>query len=662
MSEAFGEKMWEPGQENIKNTEMTLFKNFVNEKSHLSLKTWIDLYNWSIEETEDFWELLHLYTKILWQRKPNLIYKAPKKGKMLGAKWFEGASLNFAENMLRPLPLEEVVVTAYLQEKQVASRTGAELWRNVSSLAKKLKALGLKKGDRTSAVVTNSIETLELMLAVTSAGGIWSSCSPDFGAQGLLDRLSLIKPKFLFCHTSYSYKDKSYDISKSIESCSPAFTETIAFISLGKKEESTQWAPQKTFFYEDLVKQTQTEEKFENSLDFEALSFSDPLYIMFSSGTTGKPKCIIHSVGGTLLQHKKELMLHCNLKKSETLMFYTSCSWMMWNWMVSSLSVGGKLVLYEGSPSYPNPLSYWKIAQKEKVKVLGTSPAYLSYCQKNKDEKLPNLPHLKCLLSTGAPLLPEHYSWVYQKLKQDLHLASISGGTDIISCFVLGNPNLPVHSGEIQGAGLGMAVEVKSENSQGELVCTKPFVSMPIGFLHDPEGKKYYESYFSCYKDEIWKHGDHVEETKNKGFIIHGRSDATLNPNGVRMGTSEFYNCLEGFDELEDTLVAAQKTQLGDKIILFILTKKNTPFTRSLEEKITKRIETSLTKRHRPTKIFPIKEIPKTHNGKKLEILVSSILNSKKIDNLGSVANPSCLDEIYLCKKSLHENLEKRAH
>jgi acetoacetyl-CoA synthetase len=663
-------KLWEPSQIRVQNSHMTLFTEFVSKKLDRHFQDWAKLHHWSLECPHSFWGLASEYLGIKWQERARQIYSPPKKGKIQGATWFQGGYLNYAQNILASLFPEGEVLLEYEESKKISSRTAQELWNRVAQLATGLKKLGLKKGDSVTGVLSNTIESVEAMLAVTSLGGIWSSCSPDFGLAAISQRLLASCPRFVFYCETYSYKGKSFNCGSQLELSLELLPSVEKIILVSSTEKQRPPLLEGKILYEELI--------FSNPLaidpntglfpiDFELLSFSDPLYIMFSSGTTGAPKCIVHGIGGTLLQHKKELMLHSDLKAGEGFCFYTNTSWMMWNWMISALSVGARVVLYNGAPSYPEPLTLWEIAKKEQVAILGTSPTYLTHSKKFMEDtsfKEDFLPHLKTLLTTGSPLLPEHFRWVYSKVKKDIHLASISGGTDILSCFVLGNPNLPVYEGEIQVAGLGMAVVAKKQERMGsceekaELVCTKPFVSMPLYFLNDPYGKKLTETYFSFYsdsQDEVWRHGDYIEETLHGGYIIHGRSDATLNPNGIRMGTSEFYNALEGLKEVEDALVVAQKKQEGDKILLFVVLASGVLLNKILEEKIIKKLETDLTKRHRPQKIFQVKEIPYTHSGKKLEILVSHLINGEPIENLNAVKNQESLRDFEECKVFLEK-------
>lgn len=670
MGEDKTKKLWEPSRLRVQNSHMTLFTEFVSKRLNRSFEDWTTLHSWSVEHPDSFWGLASEYLGIKWQEKATQIYSPPPKGKIQGANWFQGGYLNYAQNILESLFPEGEVLLEYEESRKIASRTAKELWNRVAQLARGLKKLGLKKGDSVVGVLSNSIESVEAMLATTSLGGVWSSCSPDFGSGAMSQRLLASCPRFVFYCNTYFYKGTRFDCGAQLELCLKQIASIEQVILVGPIENNRSLLLSRKILYEELIFSNQLAIEPNTGLfpiDFELLTFQDPLYIMFSSGTTGAPKCIVHGVGGTLLQHKKELLLHSDLNAGEGFCFYTNTSWMMWNWMVSALSVGARVVLYNGAPSYPEPLTFWNVAKKEQVAILGTSPAYIAYTQKimeNTSFEEDFFPHLKTILTTGSPLLPDHFRWVYSKVKKDVHLASISGGTDILSCFVLGNPNLPVYEGEIQVPGLGMAVVARKQenlslcNEKAELVCTKPFVSMPLYFLNDPQGKKLTEAYFSFYsasEDEVWRHGDYIEETPHGGYIIHGRSDATLNPNGVRMGTSEFYNALQGLKEIEDALVVAQKKTEGDRVLLFVTLASGIIFNKGLEEKIIKRLETELTKRHRPHKIFQVKEIPYTHSGKKLEILVSHLMNGKPIENLDAVKNKESLRDFEKWKVFLEQ-------
>lgn len=663
MSQQFGQKLWEPDQTRTKQTHMTLFTNFVNMKTNQNLLSWENLYEWSITNLGSFWKLMSIYTELKWQKQAKTIYTPPPEGKMQGALWFKEAKLNFAENLLTNIEPEKEIIISYHEGCKQETRTGRTLINRVAKLASALKSLGLKKGDRVSGILTNSIETIESMLAVTSIGGVWSSCSPDFGYYAIVERLKTVEPKIIFYTSEYCYKGEKYSCEKTIQKCCESLPKTRYFVNIGKKRSDKTIPMEKSYNYEELINSAQLQKSSESELypiSFTPMSFNEPLYIMFSSGTTGSPKCIVHGVGGTLLQHKKELMLHCNLKKSDKFVFYTNCSWMMWNWMVSGLSVGASLVLYDGCPSFPNPSSYWEVCEKENLNIVGTSPNYIAY-SKNQAinmNKIGNFKELKCILSTGSPLLPEHFFWIYNKLKQDVHLASISGGTDILSCFALGNPNRAVYSGEIQGPGLGLKIVAKKEKddhnqvSKAELVCVKPFVSMPLYFLKDPQGTKLTNSYFNHYpeEDEVWRHGDYIEQTNNGGIIIHGRSDATLNPNGIRIGTSEIYNCLESIKEIKDSVVIAEKAKDGDKIILFVVLDQKLRLSNKLEEVIRTVIKTLLSKRYLPQKIIQVRGIPYTHNGKKVELIVNKIINGEQIKDTSSISNPKVLEEFMAYK------------
>ncbi len=609
-----------------------------------------ELYEWSVSNIEEFWKLIWDFSGVIHSKPYERILS---ERKMPGAKWFEGAELNFAENLLR-FRNDNIAIISYREGLPKVSLTYNELYQNVSSCVIALKNLGVKKGDRIAGFITNIPEAIIAMLAATSIGAVWSSCSPDFGLQGVLDRFSQIEPKVLFAIESYQYNGKENNCIEKIKQISESIPsiEKIILIPKFNDYKSKQISVTKK---DELKNSISFLELLKNSFEeikFEQLPFSHPVYIMYSSGTTGKPKCIVHSAGGTLLQHFKELSLHTNLKRNDIITFYTTCGWMMWNWLVSSLNIGATLFLYDGSPAYPNVDVLWKLMEEEKINIFGTSPKFLSICQKSDlvpKEKF-DLSSLKTILSTGSPLSKENFEWVYSDIKNDLQLSSISGGTDIISCFMLGNPVLPVYSGEIQCRGLGMKVEAFDEKGnsirqkKGELVCTEPFPSMPIYFWNDPDNEKYMNAYFRKFHG-VWHHGDFIEITEHNGIIVYGRSDATLNPGGVRIGTAEIYRIVESMEEVLDSLVIGQNWNNDIRIILFVVLKNNLSITDKLKLKIKDKIRDLATPRHVPNKIIQIDEIPRTMNGKKVEIAVTRIIHGETVKNKDALANPNSLNQ-----------------
>ena len=636
--------LWHPTAQQISDTNLTKFLHFVNEKYKKSFTGYLDLYEWSVTEIDKFWEAIWKYSGIIYSKSYNSIIDEKK---MPGAKWFSGAKLNFAENLLR-FRDNSVALISYNEDQPKRRLTYKELYDQVAACAAGLKNLGVGKGDRVVGFVTNIPETVIAMLATTSLGAIWSSCSPDFGLQGVLDRFLQIQPKILFAIQGYQYNGKKIDciekINQIVENI-PSLRSVIVIPS-NYKQGNDKVINGKYLYFNELLDFTTTE------VSFEQLPFDHPVYIMYSSGTTGLPKCMVHGAGGTLLQHFKEHVLHTNLSRNDVITYFTTCGWMMWNWLISTLQVGASIFLFDGNPGYPNLDILWKQIEEEKMTVFGTSPKFLSACQKSgivPKEKF-NLQSLKIILSTGSPLSEENFDWVYENVKSNLLLSSISGGTDIVSCFMLGNPILPVYKGEIQCRGLGMKVEAfdvngKSViNKKGELVCAEPFPAMPLYFWNDETGENYIKAYFEKFSG-VWTHGDYIKITKNGGIIVYGRSDATLNPGGVRIGTAEIYRIVESMEEVADSIVVGKKWQNDVKIILFVVLKNNIELSRELIDKIKLNIRRSATPRHIPASIYQLNEIPRTISGKKVEIAVTKIVNGEKIDNRDTLANPGSLDQ-----------------
>ncbi len=644
--------IWTPSSESVKNSNLTQYFSFLKKHSHKDFNNYTDLYNWSITEIEEFWKSIWEYSQIIHSKS---YFSILNKRIMPGAKWFEGVELNFAENLLRYRD-DRIALISIREKHPTIHLTYKQLYNLVARCAEGLKRLGVKKGNRVAGFVTNYPESVIAMLATTSLGAIWSSTSPDFGIDGVFDRFSQIEPKILFAIKSYNYAGKNINSLEKIEKLSSRITSIKKVILIDEFEDpnnisqfdSNKIRSSNYIKFKDLINNTSTD------IHFEQVPFDHPVYIMYSSGTTGKPKCIVHGAGGTLLQHFKELHLHTDVKREDKFAYYTTCGWMMWNWLVSSLQLGASVVLIDGSPVYPDNEFLWKKIEEEGITIFGTSPKFLSSIEKAgliPNEKS-NLSKLKTILSTGSPLSEENFNWVYKNVKSDLQLSSISGGTDIVSCFMLGCPILPVYSGEIQCRGLGMEVEAYDDNGnpvideKGELVCTEPFPSSPVYFWNDSNNEKYRKAYFDRFPN-VWHHGDFIKIKKNGGVVVYGRSDATLNPGGVRIGTSEIYRIVESIDEVVDSLVVGQNWKNDVRVVLFVILKNEIVIDDKLVEKIKTKIRTSTTPRHVPAIVYQVESIPHTISGKKVELAVTRILNGEMVDNKEALANPESLEEYY---------------
>ncbi len=557
------------------------------------------------------------------------------------ARWFPNARLNFAENLLRRN--DAGVAIHFRAEDQVEYQLSwAELNQQVASVAAWLKANGLRPGDRVAAYLPNIPEAVVALLAVSSLGGVWTSTSPDFGVDSVVDRFSQTEPRFLFTTDGYFYNGKRHQTTTKVEQiCAqlPSLEQVIQINLIGSSE------PVAAVAWSAIIA------KPADSIEFVAVSFNDPLYVLYSSGTTGKPKCITHSVGGILIQHLKEHRLHCDLKPNEKFFYFTTLGWMMWNWLVTGLASEATLVLYDGSPFYPDGEVLWRYAQTVEIQIFGTSAKYIDALKKNAIRPIDHfeLPGLRTLASTGSVLAPESFDYVYANIKEDLCLASVSGGTDIAGCFVMGCPILPVYRGEIQCRALGMAVEVFNEageslqNQKGELVCTRPFPSQPIYFWADETGEKYHQAYYARFKN-TWHHGDYVRLTQQDGIVIYGRSDATLNPGGVRIGTAEIYRHVEQLDEVIEAIVIGQDWEDDVRIVLFVVLQPDLSLDESLRVKICQLIRDKCTPRHVPAKVLQVDEIPRTKSGKIVELAVRNMVHQQPIQNIGSLANPEALE------------------
>ncbi|MBW2208672.1 MAG: acetoacetate--CoA ligase, partial [Deltaproteobacteria bacterium] len=566
--------------------------------------------------------------------------------KMPGAKWFSGARLNFAENLLRYRD-DQVALIFKGEDQNSAKMTYAELYDEVARVAASLKESGVRVGDRVCGFMPNMPETIIAMLAATSIGAVWSSCSPEFGINSLLDRFGQIKPKVLFTANGYAFKGKRFDslelISNTLKEL-PSI-EKVVVVAYTERDPDISNVPKATHYRDFKSPEPNLE------IEFEQLPFDHPLYIMFTSGTTGPPKCMVQSAGGILLHHLKELIIHTDLKREDTIFWFTTCGWMMWNWLISSLGVGATVVLYDGNPFHPDPGALWRLAQDKKITIFGISAGYIAAIQNAgvKPGKEYNLTPLKAVLSTGSPLSEEGFEYIYKEVKEDLHLVSQTGGSDLNGSFASGNPMGPVYAGELQCRDLAMKVEAFDENGkpitnqQGELVCTAPFPSMPIYFWDDPDNEKYHAAYFDMYPN-VWRHGDFIEINDHGGVIIYGRSDATLNPGGVRIGTAEIYRTVEQLEEIDDSLVVGQDWKNDVRIILFVQLREGIDLTERLKDKIKKAIRTNASPRHVPAKILAVPEIPYTLNMKKVELAVKKVIQGRQVLNRGALRNPEILD------------------
>jgi acetoacetyl-CoA synthetase len=646
--------LWQPTEEKIRNTNMYRFMNVINDKYNQNFKEYAPLYKWSVENIPEFWETMWEFADIICSKSYHQVIDDVSK--MPGACWFSGAQLNFAENLLRYRDSRTALI--FKGEGQESIKMSyAELYDEVAGLAKALKETGVETGDRVVGFIPNMPAATIAMLAATSLGATWSSCSPDFGLKGVLDRFGQIKPKVLFTANGYLFKGKKIDSLERIADIIKELPsiEKVVVVPYTEQDPDISRIPN-AVHYNDF-KSAQTGLKIE----FEQLPFDHPLYIMYSSGTTGLPKCMVQSAGGILIHHLKELMLHTNLKREDTIFYFTTCGWMMWNWLTSSLAVGATLVLYDGNPFHPHPGALWEMAQDERLTVFGTSAGYIAALMNAgvKPGKTYDLNSLRAVLSTGSPLSIEGFEFIYEEVKADLQLASISGGTDLNGCFALGNPMEPVYAGELQCRGLAMDVRAFDEigneiiDAQGELVCCKPFPSMPIYFWDDPDGSKYRDAYFDIYPN-IWRHGDFITVTDRGGVVMLGRSDATLNPGGVRIGTAEIYRQLDQMPEIDDSVVVGQNWKGDVRVILFVKLAAGFELTEELKAKIKKTIRTNASPRHVPAKILSTPDVPYTLNMKKVELAVKKIIEGQPVLNKDALSNPKALD-YYADLKELQE-------
>ncbi|MFT8231086.1 acetoacetate--CoA ligase [Pseudomonas guariconensis] len=635
--------LWRPSTAQIQASRMDVFRRQVNLRYNLQLNDYAALHRWSIEQRPAFWQTLSDYFHVQWHTPPaQALSEGPQ---MPDAHWFPGATLNYAEHLLMRRD-DRPAVVAVREDGQRQVLSHAQLAAHVAGMQKALQALGIQAGDRIASVMPNTWETLVAMLACTSLGAIWSSSSPEFGLHGIIDRFGQIAPKLLIACAGYQYAGKTIDQVEKINQVTAQLPQLEHLLVVPYTRSHThceEFTAPRVSLWGDFY-QPGGEPRFT------ALPFDHPLYILYSSGTTGVPKCIVHRAGGVLLQHLKEHGLHNDLKADDVLFYYTTCGWMMWNWLASGLAVGATLVLYDGSPFHPGPQRLLDLIDAERIHAFGTSAKYLAALEQEGLEpaKSHRLNSLRLIMSTGSPLSPHSYDYVYRKIKPDLCLASMSGGTDIVSCFVLGNPVLPVRRGEIQCKGLGMAVEVWNEHGQpvigekGELVCTRNFPSMPVGFWGDNDGSRYHDAYFSQYPG-VWAQGDYAEQNAEGGMIIHGRSDAVLNPGGVRIGTAEIYRQVEKVEEVVESVAIGQDWHNDVRVVLFVRLREGLQLDDALRQHIRQVIRQYTTPRHVPAVIVQVTDIPRTISGKLVELAIRNVVHGLPVKNTDALANPEAL-------------------
>ena len=636
--------LWTPSAPRIAAANMTAFMQTVAARFGISVPDYASLHRFSIDRNADFWQTMWDVGGIVGEKGERTV---ERPGEMPGARYFPDGRINFAENVLKRRD-EATAIVFNGEGQRHRTLTFAGLAREVSAFAEALHRSGIRPGDRVGGYIPNMPEAIIAGLGAAAVGAVWSSCSPDFGVQGVLDRFGQIQPRVIVSADGYFYGGKAHDSLSRLGDVVRALPSVEhAVIVPYLKDKPDAGAVRGAALWSDFVGDAPT-----GTMTFERFPFNHPLYILYSSGTTGVPKCIVHGAGGTLIQHLKEHQLHCDIHPDDRVFYFTTCGWMMWNWLVTVLASNATILLYDGSPFHPNGNVLFDFADATRMTLFGTSAKFIDALNKAglAPVKTHDLTSVRTMTSTGSPLAPESFDFVYENIKRDIHLASISGGTDIVSCFVGGNPVAPVWRGEIQARALGMRVEVFDEEgravfgSKGELVCTMPFPSMPVGFWNDPDGRRYRAAYFERYPN-VWHHGDYVELTEHDGMVIYGRSDAVLNPGGVRIGTAEIYRQVEQLDEIVESLVIGQRWDNDERIVLFVRLREGESLTAAVEDRIRRHIRENTTPRHVPARIVQVNEIPRTKSGKIVELAVREVVHGREVKNREALANPEALEQ-----------------